>query len=76
MGVQAEQKIQKLRETLTWHNYHYHELNCPVISDYEFDMMLLELKLLEEEHPEYYHKDSPTQVVGWSAESVFNNEVE
>ena len=40
---------------------------CPEISDYEFDMLMQQLKKLEKEHPEMVTKDSPTQHVGGTA---------
>ncbi|MEW7290444.1 NAD-dependent DNA ligase LigA [Aquimarina sp. 2304DJ70-9] len=60
----TEQKINQLREDLRLHNYNYYVLDTPVISDYEFDIMLKELQALEEKHPEFYDPNSPTLRVG------------
>ena len=54
----------QLRQELHAHNYNYYVLNSPVISDYEFDMMMRELQDLEKEHPEYDDNNSPTKRVG------------
>ncbi len=54
----------QLRQELHVHNYNYYVLNSPVISDYEFDMMMRELQDLEKEHPEYDDDNSPTKRVG------------
>jgi DNA ligase (NAD+) len=57
-------KYLSLKETLNFHNYRYHVLDDPVISDGEFDQMLMELRQLEEQHPEWVGADSPTQRSG------------
>lgn len=59
-----EQKIQKLREQLNFHNYRYYVLDDPEIPDAEYDRLLRELEKLEAEHPELITEDSPTQRVG------------
>ena len=46
------------------HNHRYYIEDAPVISDYEFDMLLKELENLESLHPEYAHPNSPTSRVG------------
>ena len=57
-------KINSLREKINYHNQRYYVLADPEISDPEFDELLTELLLLEENHPELVTKDSPTQRVG------------
>ena len=59
-----EQKIQSLRDELNQHNYNYYVLDNTTISDFEFDIKLKELQKLEEEHPEFFDANSPTQRVG------------
>ena len=59
-----KEKIEKLRRELTHHAKLYYVYDSPVISDYEYDMMFAELKRLEEENPEFFSPDSPTQRVG------------
>ena len=58
------QKIDKLRDLITYHNHRYYVLDSPEISDAEYDELMLELKRLEEAHPEFITPDSPTQRVG------------
>ncbi len=58
------ERIKKLRETINYHNYRYYVLNQPVISDYEYDILLKELIDLEKKYPELVTPDSPTQKVG------------
>jgi len=57
-------KINKLREEIRQHEYKYHVLDSPEISDAEFDHLMRELESLEEEYPELLTPDSPTQRVG------------
>jgi DNA ligase (NAD+) len=57
-------RIIELREQLHDHNYKYYILDSPSISDYDFDMLLRELQKLEEENPQYFDANSPTQRVG------------
>lgn len=59
-----EQQAAGLREQLNFHNYRYHVLDAPLISDYEYDQLLQELKTLETANPELITPDSPTQRVG------------
>lgn len=54
----------ELRALITDHNYRYHILIQPVISDAEYDGMIRELIELESKHPELAAADSPTQHVG------------
>ncbi|WZL74051.1 NAD-dependent DNA ligase LigA [Clostridiaceae bacterium 35-E11] len=68
---EAGTKINKLVEQLNEHNYKYHVLDAPEITDYEYDMMMKELISLEEQFPEFIQQDSPTQRVGGEALSSF-----
>jgi DNA ligase (NAD+) len=54
----------ELAADLTEHNYRYHVLDSPLISDGEFDALMRELRELEEKHAELRTPDSPTQKVG------------
>ena len=65
------QHIESLRKELHQHNYNYYVLNAPTISDYEFDMKLKELQVLETEHPEFFDPLSPTQRVGSDINAAF-----
>lgn len=63
-SAHIQARIQILREQLHQHNYRYYVLDAPVVSDAEYDRLMLELKRLEDEHPELITPDSPTQRVG------------
>ena len=67
----VSQKIEALREQLRRHEYLYHVLDSPEITDAEYDAMMRELKALEDEHPEFAAADSPTQRVGGKAREGF-----
>ena len=54
----------QLRAELNEHNYRYHVLNEPIISDAEFDALFEELRQIEARYPELRTADSPTQRVG------------
>src|SRR3954447_7706706 len=64
MSSSIHKRIQELREQLDQHNYRYHVLAKPQISDREFDRLMQELIDLEKAHPEHFSPDSPTQRVG------------
>lgn len=57
-------RIEQLRENLHQHNHRYYILDQPIISDFEFDEMLKELQTLEQQYPEFWDANSPTQRVG------------
>ena len=59
-----QKRIITLRAEIRKHNYQYHVLNAPLISDYEYDRLMRELQALESEHPELITPDSPTHRVG------------
>lgn len=62
-----EEQIKELRDKINYHSDRYYNQDSPEISDYEFDMLMQQLKKLEKEHPELVTKDSPTQHVGGTA---------
>lgn len=57
-------RIEKLRKEIEEHNYRYYVLNQPVISDFEFDLLINELATLESQYPEFKTGDSPVEKVG------------
>lgn len=63
-NLSALNKINDLRKLIEKHNYNYYVLAKPVISDFEFDNLLNELKKLEDEFPEFDDPNSPTKRVG------------
>jgi len=58
------ESILALRKELELHNYNYYVLDKPTISDFEFDTKLKELQELEEQNPQFFDENSPTQRVG------------
>lgn len=66
-----KQKIEELRKTLRYHSDRYYNDDAPEIEDYEYDMMMRELKGLEEKYPEFDSADSPTKRVGGKADNSF-----
>lgn len=60
----AAQKVEALRDSIRYHEHRYYVLDSPEISDAEFDLLMQELKRLEEAHPELITPESPTQRVG------------
>lgn len=60
----VKEKIESLRKSLHQHNYNYYVLSQPVISDYDFDMLMRELIELEETYPEFHDPNSPSVRVG------------
>ncbi len=60
----ARQRAEKLRAEINDHNYRYHVLDAPVISDGAYDRLVRELRDLEARYPALVMADSPTQRVG------------
>lgn len=65
MDYQA--RYQELKKTIEYHMDRYYNQDAPEISDYDYDMMMQELKAIEKEHPELVTKESPSQKVGGKA---------
>ena len=59
-----ELEIRKLIDEINFHNYQYHGMDDPKISDQEFDQMVKALHDLEKKYPQLIQVDSPTQRVG------------
>lgn len=68
---QDHERIAALRKQLHEHNYAYHILNNPVITDAEYDALFKELRDLEIRYPESFDPNSPTARVGCLAPSSF-----
>lgn len=58
-----EKRYKELKETIAYHANLYYNMDEPEISDFEYDMLMVELKNIEREHPELITSDSPTQVI-------------
>ncbi len=69
---QIEKRIKELREKTEYYAKKYYDDDAPEISDFEYDMMMLELRNLESENPEFISKDSLTQKVGGTVKEGFN----
>ena len=67
----AKLRIEELSKEIEKHNYNYYVLDKPVISDYDFDMLLEELIKLEKEFPQFLSADSPSQRVGGQVTKEF-----
>ena len=68
---QARKRVQELREAIDRHNYLYHVLDQPEISDQEYDRLFRQLQNLERELPDLVTPDSPTQRVGAPPSQAF-----
>ncbi len=73
--LEAQEKIESLRQQLNYHNYRYYVLDDPTIPDAEYDRLLQQLQQLERSHPQLITPDSPTQRVGEAPLSVFDQVV-
>lgn len=72
MTEDINKQINYLKSVIREHDHRYYVLDDPQISDHEYDSLLRELKNLEDSHPELITSDSPTQRVGGSPISEFN----
>ncbi len=61
---EAEERAERLREQIEYHNHRYYVLDDPEISDAEYDELKRELEKIESEFPDLIAPDSPTQRVG------------
>ena len=69
--TEAAARAEVLRTELQHHNYLYHVLDAPQVTDAAFDALLRELRALEAAHPELVTPDSPTQRVGAAPLAAF-----
>ena len=65
-------KLARLRQEINYHNYRYHVMDSPEISDYEFDQLMQELRGIEGDHPDWITPDSPTQRAGAAPADKFS----
>src|SRR5438046_5548647 len=68
-----KREAEDLREKLQYHEYRYHVLDDPEISDAAYDKMLYRLKEIETAHPELVTSDSPTARVGAAPREGFQS---
>ena len=64
-------RIKQLTDQLNEANHLYYVLDNPTMPDFEYDRLLRELEILEDEYPEYALPNSPTKRVGGEALSKF-----
>ncbi len=69
--MDTKQRIESLINVLNEANYRYYVMDDPTMLDFEYDRLLRELEVLEQENPELARPDSPTQRVGGEALSRF-----
>ena len=69
--ARVKRRVEELRASINYHNYRYYVLDSSEISDAEYDELMVELKQLEEAHPELITPDSPTQRVGAAPVEAF-----
>lgn len=68
---QAKERIEELRKQVEYHAQKYYDEDKPEISDFEYDMLMVELRNLEKEFPEFQSKNSLTQKVGGHVKEGF-----
>jgi len=59
-----QQHYEYLKQQIHFHNHRYHVLDAPVISDAEYDNLVVELRQIETSHPDWVTPDSPSQRAG------------
>jgi DNA ligase (NAD+) len=69
--AEAKRRVEELRDLINHHNYRYHVLDDPEVSDAEYDELMRVLRKCEEEFPEFITPDSPTQRVGAKPSELF-----
>ena len=69
--LDAEKRIKELREKTEYYAKKYYDEDAPEISDFEYDMLMMELRNLEAKFPEFISKDSLTQKVGGDVKEGF-----
>ena len=62
--IDLHNRLDELKKEINYHNYRYHVIDAPVISDYEYDRLVIELREIESQHPEWVTPDSPSLRTG------------
>ena len=68
---QAQKRIEELRKQTEYYAQKYYDDDAPEISDFEYDMLMVELRNLEKSYPQFLSKDSLTQKVGGHVKEGF-----
>jgi DNA ligase (NAD+) len=64
-------RAEELRSLVAYHNDRYHRMDAPEIADAEYDALVVELRTLEESHPDLAVPDSPASTVGAAPSTLF-----
>ena len=75
MSKQVLKKIERLCRNINQHDTLYYVNDSPIVSDREYDLLMRELKDLEEKFPEFICRESPTQRVGGKVSEKFKTVV-
>ena len=70
-GREIRTEVERLRREIEHHDYRYHVLDDPEVSDAEYDALFHRLEALEAAHPDLASPDSPTQRVGAAPQEKF-----
>ena len=70
--TEAKKRIEELTKKTSYYAGKYYDDDKPEISDFEYDMMMLELRTLENQYPELIQKESYTQHVGGNVKAGFS----
>lgn len=71
MDSNPKEEIDRLKKLVNFHNNLYYNLDNPILSDTQYDVLYKRLKDLEDQYPQYRTKNSPTQRVGGTAGELF-----
>ena len=69
--MSVKERIDEIRSLLEKYNYEYYVLDNPSVADAEYDRLMQELIMLENEHPEFQSPLSPSQRVGGIVQDKF-----
>ncbi len=71
--LQPEERADKLRQLIVYHEWRYYMLNNPVVSDFEYDLLFKQLEAIEDAQPALITPDSPTQRVSTDLSADFDS---
>ena len=69
--MEIKKRLDELKTLIEKANHNYYDLDAPTIEDDEYDALMMELRKIENEHPELLTEDSPSQRIGGAAQSTF-----
>ena len=69
--ARAKLRVEELRSQIEHHRYRYHVLDDPEVADVEYDVLMRELRELEDRFPQLVTAESPTQTVGGAVADLF-----